>query len=109
MEDSLKYLAGRLTIPYAPSWESYIKPITEQIALKHAHKTVDWKRDEAFFREILGDLVAVKTAWRNPLCMSLGTTTLTKPKTFFAPLRLSCVGLPKMSRASHRRRRHKQS
>jgi hypothetical protein len=51
MEDSLKYLAGRLTIPYAPSWESYIKQITEQIALKHAHKTVDWKRDEAFFRE----------------------------------------------------------
>ena len=25
-----------------------------------------WKRDEAFYRDIAGDLQAIKIAWRNP-------------------------------------------
>lgn len=57
MESGLKHIAGRLGIPYAPSWESYIKQITEQIAVKHPNKTVDWRRDEPFFKDVLGDLV----------------------------------------------------
>jgi hypothetical protein len=27
---------------------------------------VRWKRDEAFFRDIAGDLTVIKIAWRNP-------------------------------------------
>lgn len=66
MEEGLKYLASLLGIPYAPSWESYITQISDQIAKKHKHKSVKWKRDEPFFKEIPGDLEAIKIAWRNP-------------------------------------------
>lgn len=66
MEEGLKYLASLLGIAYAPSWESYIKQIATQIGEKHKRKGVAWKRDEPFFKEILGDLEAIKIAWRNP-------------------------------------------
>jgi hypothetical protein len=33
---------------------------------KHKHKGIKWKRDEPFFKEVLGDLQAIKIAWRNP-------------------------------------------
>jgi hypothetical protein len=66
MEEGLKYVASLLGIPYAPSWESYISQISTRVADKHDHKSVDWKRDESFFKGILGDLEAIKIAWRNP-------------------------------------------
>lgn len=60
------YLRDQLGIPYAPSWESYIKQIGDNIQQKYKHKGIKWKRDESFFKEILGDLEAIKIAWRNP-------------------------------------------
>ena len=66
MEAALQSLARLLGIPYAPSWESYIKQIETKINEKHKRKTVKWKRDEAFFREILGNLQTIKISWRNP-------------------------------------------
>lgn len=66
MEVGLKDLAGALGIPYAPSWESYIRQISDRIATKHASKVKKWKKQEPFFRDVLGDLQAVKTSWRNP-------------------------------------------
>jgi hypothetical protein len=64
MEDGLKNLAAMLGIPYAPSWESYIRQINDRIAAKHKTKGVKWKRDEAFYRDIAGDLQTIKIAWR---------------------------------------------
>lgn len=66
MESGLKALAKALDIPYAPSWESYIKQIETKISEKHKHKGIKWKRDEPFFREVLGNLQTIKIAWRNP-------------------------------------------
>jgi hypothetical protein len=66
MEVGLKSLAGALSIPYAPSWESYLKQIAAKIGEKHKTKGVRWKRDEALFRDLSGDLMTVKQAWRNP-------------------------------------------
>lgn len=66
LESALKALATLLGIPYAPSWESYITQIETKIGQKHKKKTISWKRDEAFFRDVLGDLQAIKIAWRNP-------------------------------------------
>ncbi|HEX4106395.1 MAG TPA: hypothetical protein VHX92_09210 [Rhizomicrobium sp.] len=66
MEAALKGLATLLGIPYAPSWESYIVQIEKCITEKHKRKTVKWKRDEPFYREILGNLQTIKIAWRNP-------------------------------------------
>lgn len=66
MEAALKRFAKELGIPYAPSWESYIKQIGAQIAAKHSSKSTKWKRQEPFYRDALGDLQAVKIAWRNP-------------------------------------------
>jgi hypothetical protein len=66
MEVGLKALGKALGIPYAPSWESYIRQIADKIGEKHKAKGIKWKRDEPFFREILGDLQTIKIAWRNP-------------------------------------------
>jgi hypothetical protein len=66
MEVGLKELGRALGIPYAPSWESYLKQIQSKIADQYPAKTIDWKRDEPFFRDISGDLISVKQAWRNP-------------------------------------------
>jgi hypothetical protein len=66
MEVGLKSLAKSLGIPYAPTWESYFAKIKLQIEAKRKTKGIRWKRDEPFFREVLGDLQNVKIAWRNP-------------------------------------------
>jgi hypothetical protein len=66
MEVGLKALANSLKIPYAPSWESYLNQIQSKIATKHKTKGVKWKRDEKFYRDVSGDLISVKQAWRNP-------------------------------------------
>ena len=59
-------MSSALGIPYAPSWESHLKQIEASITAKHKTKGIKWKRDEAYFRDISGDLMAVKIAWRNP-------------------------------------------
>lgn len=66
LEVGLKSLAKALNISYAPSWESYLKQIAEKIAEKHKNKTAKWLRDEKFYRDLSGDLLTVKQAWRNP-------------------------------------------
>ena len=66
MESGLKTLGKSLKIPYAPSWESYLKQIQSKIDAKHKTKGVQWKLDEKFFRDVSGDLLTIKQAWRNP-------------------------------------------
>jgi len=66
MEIGLKALANPLGIPYAPSWESYLRQIEAKITAKHSSKSKKWKKEEPFYRDVLGDLQAVKIAWRNP-------------------------------------------
>lgn len=66
IEHGLRDLSAQLGIPYAPSWEAHLVQIASRIQVKHKTKTVGWKRDEAFFRDVTGDLVTIKQAWRNP-------------------------------------------
>jgi hypothetical protein len=66
METGLKVTAGALGIPYAPSWESYLRQIDSRVQQKYRVKGVRWKRDEPFFRDVSAHLHAVKAAWRNP-------------------------------------------
>ena len=66
LEVGLKALGNALNIPYAPSWESYLTQISANIAKKHKNKTAKWKRDEKFYRDLSGDLLIVKQAFRNP-------------------------------------------
>ena len=66
MEAALKALGRLMDIPYAPSWEAYIVQIENKINAKHKTKGIQWKRDEPFYREILGNLQTIKIAWRNP-------------------------------------------
>lgn len=66
MEAGLKALAAGLKIPYAPSWESYLSQIQKKIDAKHKTKGVSWRRDEKFYRDVSGDLLTIKQAWRNP-------------------------------------------
>lgn len=66
MEHGLKLIARELGVPYAPSWESYIKQINERISAGYKDKLPEWREREPFFRDLVGDMIAVKTAWRNP-------------------------------------------
>jgi hypothetical protein len=66
MEVCLRSLAKGLNIPYAPSWESYLRQIETNITEKHKKKSRAWKREEPFYRDSGGDLQMVKIAWRNP-------------------------------------------
>jgi hypothetical protein len=66
MEVGLRALGRALGIPYAPSWESYLTQINRQIGRDWREKEPEWKVDEAFYSAVAGDLLVVKTAWRNP-------------------------------------------
>lgn len=66
MEVGLKSLSNALGIPYAPSWESHLNQIQSKIALKRDQKDAEWIKKEPFFRDVSGDLISVKQAWRNP-------------------------------------------
>jgi hypothetical protein len=66
MECALKLLGSSVGIPYAPSWESYLNQIKRLIERDHKLKSSDWISAEPFYKEVLGDLQAIKIAWRNP-------------------------------------------
>jgi hypothetical protein len=68
MEVGLKALAAvkPLAIEYAPSWESYLRLIQKKIDESHKDKPREWTKIEPFLRDISGDLLTVKQAWRNP-------------------------------------------
>lgn len=66
MEVGLKAVAAALGIPYAPSWESYLRQIQSEIDKPWKRKSKKWKEAERFFRDVLANLHAVKVAWRNP-------------------------------------------
>jgi hypothetical protein len=66
MEVGLRVLSRALRIPHAPNWDSHIKGIQKKIEEKHNQKKPAWKKQEALFRDICGDLTSIKMAWRNP-------------------------------------------
>lgn len=67
MEAGLKGLAREMGVNYAPSWESYIKQLDAMFAQNAYSKLTDeQKRKLPAYRDVLGDLVSVKSAWRNP-------------------------------------------
>jgi hypothetical protein len=65
-EVGLKVLAKELDVHYSISWEAYLTKIEKNIANKHSLKPAEWKRNEPFFRDVSGDLVTIKNAFRNP-------------------------------------------
>jgi hypothetical protein len=66
MEAGLKALGAELGIPYAPSWESYIRQLDTLLDGKnYANLTPEQKQKRPFYTEALGDLMAIKSVWRN--------------------------------------------
>ena len=66
MEAGLKKFGARLGIPYAPSWDSYLKQLDTKFSEDYRQKSAEWKKDEPFYRDVAGDLQLVKFVWRNP-------------------------------------------
>ncbi len=87
MEVALKATAKSLGVPYTPSWESQLKEIQSRIDQKWKKKGIRWKRDEPFFREVLGHLQAVKVAWRNPTMHIENQYTLDQAEDIFNAVR----------------------
>ncbi len=88
MEVALKATAGELGVAYAPSWEPYLKQIQDRIDQKWRKKGIKWKRDEPFFRDVLGHLQAVKVAWRNPTMHVINQYTLEQAEDIFNTVRV---------------------
>lgn len=66
MECGLKAVSESLELPHSPSWDAVLKKISGLIDQDHRKKTLKWKKAEPFYRDISGDLLTVKQAWRNP-------------------------------------------
>jgi hypothetical protein len=66
MEVALRVLGKDLGIGYQPSWESHLRKINDKLEEKHDTLTSGQKRKKAIYRNLHGDLTAVKWAWRNP-------------------------------------------
>jgi hypothetical protein len=66
MEVGLKVLAKEIGIPYAPSWESYLKQIRTNVEGDWKSKTDAEKARQPLYKDLAGDLQTVKIAWRNP-------------------------------------------
>lgn len=60
----LKALAKELDVPYAPNWGVYLDKIKMNISTKHSLKPSEWKEKETFCRDLSGDLMTIKQAWR---------------------------------------------
>lgn len=67
LEAALKELALGLKIEYATGWDAYLKKIEKAISENHASKTSEWLAIEKFYRDVSGDLLTIKQAWRNPV------------------------------------------
>ncbi len=87
MEVGLKVIAIELGIPYAPSWESYLKQISSRIEQRHADKSDEWKAQEPLFRDVMGDLQAIKIAWRNPTMHVVKRYTSAEAKDIYAAVK----------------------
>ena len=60
MEVGLRALGKELGIPYAPSWESYIKQLESLLDGKNYDKlTAEQKAKRDFYRDVLGDLTSI--------------------------------------------------
>lgn len=66
LEVAFRCFAKKLKIDYRPSWEAYLRAIEGRLNRPHKEKTRPEIRSEPEQRAILGDLMAVKLAWRNP-------------------------------------------
>lgn len=66
MELALRCFAKKLKVEYRPSWDSYCGAIETALNKPHKDKTASERKQAPRYREILGDLMAVKLAWRNP-------------------------------------------
>lgn len=95
MEVGLKVVARELGIPYAPSWESYLKQITNLINRDWKDKEPEWKTNESLFRELLGDLQTVKIAWRNPTMHIVRTYTEEEAGQVYGAVRMFMLHLAK--------------
>jgi hypothetical protein len=73
LEVGLKAFSFRWGIPYAPSWESYLKQINKLLAMDWKDKPDDFKQNEVFIRGVAGDILTIKHSWRNPTIHSVSS------------------------------------
>jgi hypothetical protein len=66
MEAGLRVLGKELGIPYAPSWESYLRQISTLVESDWKSKTISERARQPLYKELAGDLQSIKIAWRNP-------------------------------------------
>ena len=66
MEAGLRVLGREAGIDHAPSWEGWLRKLNGKFEEKHQNKSSAWKKKEPLIRDLCGDILAVKYAWRNP-------------------------------------------
>lgn len=66
VEHGLTAYGEKLGIGYAPSWEAYERKLHREFSIEFNKRTKTWQREDGFHKKVLGDITAIRIAWRNP-------------------------------------------
>ena len=83
LEVGLSALAKAIGINFQPTWDAYIKKINTFLDDTDARGTKANRNRGEKLRNINGDILAIKHAWRNPAMHVEGTYTLEEAATIY--------------------------
>jgi hypothetical protein len=66
LEHGLTAYAEKLGIQYSPSWEACLNKLAKEFEVSWDKRSQKWKKETSFHKQVMGDLTAIKIAWRNP-------------------------------------------
>jgi AcrR family transcriptional regulator/HEPN domain-containing protein len=66
LEVGMRSLAQRIGIDFTPNWDAYIEAVRRKSEASGMLRSQSLKAIEPFLKDVLGDLVALKAAWKNP-------------------------------------------
>lgn len=66
IEPPMRSLALRFGIDYTPHWGTFIDELRRKADAPNAHKSQALRAMDPFVKDLIGDLSALKLAWRNP-------------------------------------------
>ena len=104
LERGLMAYAATLGVDYSPSWEAYIRALNSRIGKDWDKSSKKWKGQEPWHKEILEDLIAVKTVWRNPTMHVESDYDIEEATIAFMAVRAFMVELAKKVREPKSRR-----
>lgn len=87
VERGLKAVAAEMGIPFALTWESYLKQIKTRVEKPYADMDEYAKKHHVFISEVGAHIADMKRAWRNPTMHVTGTYTLERAEDVYGAVK----------------------